>query len=40
MRVAEGFEKACAVAVAHLEAIADTVSFSRENVEVGWVGVV
>ena len=33
VRVAEGFEKACEIAVKHLETIADTVSFSRENVE-------
>lgn len=33
VRVAEGFEKACQLAVAHLGTIADTVSFSRENVE-------
>ncbi|KAH7341722.1 chaperonin Cpn60/TCP-1 family [Rhizoctonia solani] len=31
IRIADGFEKACAVAVAHLDKISDTVEFSKEN---------
>ncbi|CAE6423312.1 hypothetical protein ACGC1H_002809 [Rhizoctonia solani] len=33
IRIADGFEKACAVAVAHLDDISDTVEFSKENTE-------
>ncbi|CAE6461914.1 unnamed protein product [Rhizoctonia solani] len=33
IRIADGFEKACAVAVAHLDKISDTVEFSKENTE-------
>ncbi|CAE6390526.1 unnamed protein product [Rhizoctonia solani] len=33
IRIADGFEKACAVAVAHLDKISDTVDFSKENTE-------
>src|SRR6056297_1513448 len=32
VRMAEGFEKACQLAMAHLETIADSVSFGRENI--------
>lgn len=34
VRIAEGFEQACEVAVRHLAAIADEVVFSRENIDV------
>jgi len=33
VRIAEGFEKAAEVAIKHLGEIADTISFSRENLE-------
>ena len=33
IRIADGYERACNVAVAHLDSISDTVSFSRENTE-------
>lgn len=33
IRIADGFERACNVAVAHLDTISDTVEFSRENTE-------
>ncbi|CAE6417699.1 unnamed protein product [Rhizoctonia solani] len=33
IRIADGFERACAVAVAHLDNISDTVEFSKENTE-------
>lgn len=33
IRVADGFERACRVAVAHLDKISDTVEFSKENTE-------
>merc|ERR1719379_2826358 len=33
MRVAEGYDKACAVAVKHLEEISDTFEYSLENKE-------
>jgi T-complex protein 1 subunit epsilon len=33
IRVADGFERACKVAVAHLDTISDTVEFSKENTE-------
>ena len=37
VRIAEGFEKACEVAIKHLGSIADTVEFSNDNIEVrGW----
>jgi T-complex protein 1 subunit epsilon len=33
IRIADGFEKACAVAVDHLDKISDRVEFSKENTE-------
>ncbi|KAG0305769.1 T-complex protein 1 subunit epsilon [Dissophora globulifera] len=33
IRIADGFERACNVAVAHLDTISDVVPFSRENTE-------
>ncbi|KAJ3089705.1 T-complex protein 1 subunit epsilon [Quaeritorhiza haematococci] len=33
IRIADGFERACTVAVQHLEKIADVVPFSKENTE-------
>lgn len=33
IRIADGFEKACAVAVDHLDKISDQVEFSKENTE-------
>lgn len=33
IRVADGFERACRVAVAHLDKISDIVEFSKENTE-------
>jgi T-complex protein 1 subunit epsilon len=33
IRIADGFERACAVAVEHLDSISDTIEFSKENVE-------
>jgi chaperonin GroEL (HSP60 family) len=33
IRIADGFEKACAVAVDHLDKISDSVEFSKENTE-------
>jgi hypothetical protein len=33
MRIADGFERACAVAVEHLDGISDEVAFSKENTE-------
>ncbi|KAG0258173.1 T-complex protein 1 subunit epsilon [Actinomortierella ambigua] len=33
IRIADGFERACKVAVAHLDDISDTVEFSRDNTE-------
>ncbi|KAJ1307582.1 hypothetical protein OPQ81_001679 [Rhizoctonia solani] len=33
IRIADGFEKACAIAVDHLDKISDTVEFSKENTE-------
>ena len=33
MRIADGFERACAVAVNHLDRISDEVTFSKENTE-------
>ena len=33
VRVAEGFEKACAIAVAHLASIADTIVFDADHLE-------
>ncbi|CEP14964.1 hypothetical protein [Parasitella parasitica] len=32
IRIADGFERACAVAVKHLDEISDTIEFSKENV--------
>ncbi|KIJ53789.1 hypothetical protein M422DRAFT_222485 [Sphaerobolus stellatus SS14] len=33
MRIADGYERACMVAVEHLDSIADTVTFSKDNTE-------
>ncbi|KAH8549277.1 T-complex protein 1 subunit epsilon [Umbelopsis sp. PMI_123] len=33
IRIADGFERACSVAVEHLDSISDTIEFSKENVE-------
>lgn len=33
MRIADGFEKACAVAVDHLDIISDRVEFTREDTD-------
>jgi len=33
IRIADGFERACAVAVEHLDSISETIEFSKENVE-------
>jgi T-complex protein 1 subunit epsilon len=33
MRIADGFERACAVAVEHLDRISDEVEFSKYNTE-------
>lgn len=33
MRIADGFEKACAVAVEHLDSISDRVEFTREKTD-------
>ncbi|KAJ3416715.1 T-complex protein 1 subunit epsilon [Chytridiales sp. JEL 0842] len=33
LRIADGFERACSVAVAHLEKIADTVPFGKDHTE-------
>lgn len=33
IRIADGFEKACAVAVDHLDSISDRVEFSRDKTE-------
>lgn len=33
MKIADGFERACGVAVAHLDTISDSVEFSQENSE-------
>lgn len=32
IRIADGFERACSVAVKHLDDISDTIEFSKENV--------
>lgn len=32
IRIADGFERACAVAVKHLDDISDTIEFDRNNV--------
>jgi T-complex protein 1 subunit epsilon len=32
IRIADGFERACNVAVTHLDSISDTIEFSRDNV--------
>jgi T-complex protein 1 subunit epsilon len=34
IRISDGFERACNVAVAHLESIADTIEISKDNIEV------
>ena len=34
--IAEGFEKACDIAVKQLEKISDKVEFDKSNLEVGW----
>ena len=31
IRIADGFDRACAVAVAHLDQISDTIEYSKEN---------
>ena len=31
IRIADGFDRACAVAVAHLDKISDTIEYSKEN---------
>ena len=31
IRIADGFDRACAVAVAHLDTISDTIEYSKEN---------
>ena len=36
VRIAEGFEKACDIAVKQLEKISDKVEFDKSNLEVGW----
>lgn len=36
MRIGEGFDRACQVAVKHLETIADSVEFSKANTEVSY----
>lgn len=33
IRIADGFERACAIAVNHLEKIADTIEYSKTNTE-------
>ncbi|KAI9263708.1 T-complex protein 1 subunit epsilon [Sporodiniella umbellata] len=33
IRIADGFERACAVAVEHLDKISDTIEFSKDNLE-------
>ena len=33
IRIADGYDEACDIAVAHLDSISDTVEFSRENTE-------
>jgi T-complex protein 1 subunit epsilon len=35
VRISEGFEKACEIAVAQLATIADTVDFDKDHLEVG-----
>ena len=32
IRIADGFERACNVAVEHLDKISDTIEFSKDNV--------
>jgi T-complex protein 1 subunit epsilon len=32
IRIADGFERACSVAVKHLDDISDTIEFSKDNV--------
>lgn len=33
MRIADGFERACSIAVQHLDKISDQVTFSKDNTE-------
>lgn len=33
IRISDGYERACDIAVAHLDKISDVVEFSRENTE-------
>jgi T-complex protein 1 subunit epsilon len=33
IRIADGFERACAVAVSHLDTISDRIEFSKENTD-------
>ena len=33
IRIADGFERACAIAVKHLDSISDRVEFSKTNTE-------
>lgn len=33
IRIADGFERACAVAVKHLDSISDRIQFSKENTD-------
>jgi T-complex protein 1 subunit epsilon len=34
IRIADGFERACQVAVNHLESVADTIEFSKDNMDI------
>lgn len=34
LRVADGFERACSVAVAHLDKVSDEIAFSRDNTDI------
>lgn len=34
IRISDGFERACNVAVTHLEGIADTIEFTKDNMDV------
>jgi hypothetical protein len=34
IRIADGFERACQVAVAHLESVADTIEFGKDNQDI------
>jgi T-complex protein 1 subunit epsilon len=33
IRIADGFDRACAIAVKHLDSIADRIEFSKENTD-------